>query len=308
MPVLGTPYPSPRPDDAPRVTMKASVPRAVAAALLSVLLPMTPLIADSLAAQSPRPAAAAAAAQPPIQDNSFLIEEAYNQEAGVVQHIGVFTRATEGPHWSYAFTQEWPLFGQRHQLSYTIPLATASDGSGVGAGLGDAQLHYRYQLASGGSMALAPRLSLLLPTGDERRGRGDGAAGVQTNLPVSVEVTRALVVHWNAGVTHTPSARDAAGNRASATAFNLGQGLVWLAAPTVNLLLETVWERGEAVIGPGRTAWESVTVLSPGIRGAFNFESGLQIVPGIAVPFEIARSRTDATVLVYLSVEHAFRR
>jgi hypothetical protein len=29
---------------------------------------------------------------PPIQDNSFLIEEAYNQEPGVVQHISVFTR------------------------------------------------------------------------------------------------------------------------------------------------------------------------------------------------------------------------
>lgn len=28
----------------------------------------------------------------PIQDNSFLIEEAYNQEFGVVQHINTFTR------------------------------------------------------------------------------------------------------------------------------------------------------------------------------------------------------------------------
>jgi len=39
-------------------------------------------------AQSAQPAAAPAA----IEDNSFLIEEAYNQEAGVVQHISTFAR------------------------------------------------------------------------------------------------------------------------------------------------------------------------------------------------------------------------
>ena len=49
-----------------------------------------------------------------IQDNSFLIEEAYNQEAGVVQHISAFSRA-EGGAWLYTFTQEWPLGGIDHQ-------------------------------------------------------------------------------------------------------------------------------------------------------------------------------------------------
>src|SRR6185312_16420034 len=52
-----------------------------------------------------------------IQDNSFLIEEAYNQESGVVQHISTFERA-DGGDWAYSFTQEWPLGGIRHQLSY----------------------------------------------------------------------------------------------------------------------------------------------------------------------------------------------
>ena len=57
-----------------------------------------------------------------IVDNSFLIEEAYNQERGVVQHISTFSRAVGTTNWVYAFTQEWPVRGQRHQLSYTIPV------------------------------------------------------------------------------------------------------------------------------------------------------------------------------------------
>ena len=36
---------------------------------------------------------------PPIQDNSFLIEEAYNQEFGMVQHINTFSRASTSRQW-----------------------------------------------------------------------------------------------------------------------------------------------------------------------------------------------------------------
>ena len=50
---------------------------------------------------------------------SFLLEEAYNQEAGVVQHIQALRR--EQRSWFYTFTQEWPLGGQDHQFSYTVP-------------------------------------------------------------------------------------------------------------------------------------------------------------------------------------------
>ena len=49
-----------------------------------------------------------------VQDNSFLIEEAYNQEPGVVQHIFNLTGSRDkmrGPDdraWTFTFTQEWP--------------------------------------------------------------------------------------------------------------------------------------------------------------------------------------------------------
>ena len=67
-----------------------------------------------------------------IQDNSFLIEEAYNQERGVVQHISAFARPSVGNAWSYSFTQEWPLGGIQHQLSYTLPVQNDPEGTGLG--------------------------------------------------------------------------------------------------------------------------------------------------------------------------------
>ena len=64
---------------------------------------------------------ASIAPEHPIQDNSFLAEEAYNQEPGVVQHIQSFTRLWNSKTWAYSFTQEWPVPNHwRHQLSYTL--------------------------------------------------------------------------------------------------------------------------------------------------------------------------------------------
>src|SRR2546430_2035386 len=62
-----------------------------------------------------------------IMDNSFLVEEAYNQERGVVQHIATAfynVNRRAGPDdeaWNLTFTQEWPVFSQTHQFSYTVP-------------------------------------------------------------------------------------------------------------------------------------------------------------------------------------------
>src|SRR6185295_5301149 len=142
-----------------------------AAVLLAVLLAALP--------------AGAQKGDAPIQDNSFLIEEAYNQEAGVVQHINAFARDDDTGDWVYTFTQEWPLGGQRHQLSYTVPWLRFEDG---GSGVGDVAVNYRLQLVGSGEtpVAFAPRLTALLPTGDEEKGRGAGAAALQVNLPLSV--------------------------------------------------------------------------------------------------------------------------
>jgi hypothetical protein len=57
-----------------------------------------------------------------IEDNSFLIEEAYNQEPGLVQHIfqAVYSNDPSQHGWAFTFTQEWSIYGQDHQFSYTV--------------------------------------------------------------------------------------------------------------------------------------------------------------------------------------------
>jgi hypothetical protein len=273
-------------------------------ALLCALTATSPLGAQS----SPSPAPPDEPA--PIEDNSFLIEEAYNQERGVVQHINTFSRSTRAADWLYTFTQEWPLGGQTHQLSYTIPLGRSVDAVEAAVGLGDIAINYRYQIGGGEhvAFALAPRLSVLLPTGASRRALGSGGIGIQANLPFSVKLPARLVAHSNAGTTYIPRARDASGNTAVTSSYVLGQSVIWLAHPKLNVMLESVWISAEGIVGPRQTERNSEYLLSPGIRGAIDFASGLQIVPGIAFPFGIGSSRGERAVFVYLSFEHPFGR
>ena len=241
-----------------------------------------------------------------IQDNSFLLEEAYNQESGVVQHISTFA-FDSGQDWGYSFTQEWPLGGIRHQLSYTIPIEHADGG---GTGLGDIALNYRYQLAGhpDAKVVSAPRLSVLVPSGNEDRGRGAGGFGVQANLPVSLVLSSGIVTHWNAGVTLTPAARNPLGAEATTTGLNLGASAVWLLRPSVNLLVETVWLSEEAVLAQGTTQRDETFVVSPGIRAAFDVAGGLQVVPGFAYTVYLTPDEAEDEAFLYLSFEHPFKR
>ena len=133
-----------------------------------------------------------------IEDNSFLVEEAYNQEAGVVQHIfnAVYTKDARRHGWQFSFTQEWPVYGLDHQLSYTIPSFHLVDDGDHQNGIGDVLLNYRYQaLEEGpGKPAFAPRFSLILPTGSRNRGTGNGVVGYQWSLPFSKKVASRLAL------------------------------------------------------------------------------------------------------------------
>ena len=244
----------------------------------------------------------------PIQDNSFLIEEAYNQEDGVVQHISYFQKLTNTGDWVYTQTDEWPLRSYKHQLSLTLSGTHSGDFQGSGAGWGDTAVNYRYQLVGSGEtkLAVAPRLSLLLPTGNHILGRGYGGAGIQTNLPVSIQHSKHWVTHWNAGATWVPKARNEHDETSGTVAVNLGQSVVWLATTRVNFLVETLWTTAQKVSGPQRTAWSQDLYISPGIRWAYNFKSGLQIVPGLAMPIGIGPCAGEKGMVMYLSFEHPF--
>src|SRR5262245_13473163 len=89
-----------------------------------------------------------------IKDNSFLIEEAYNQEPGVVQHIFNWYPTwdhTDGDTFQFLYTIELPLGSECHQFSAT-PMNfewfhdTSVSPSEEEGGWGDTMINYRYQL------------------------------------------------------------------------------------------------------------------------------------------------------------------
>jgi hypothetical protein len=244
----------------------------------------TPLIALVLTA-----AAARAGAQTPdrsrqweILDNSFLVEESFNQEAGVVQNIFSWTRQRDGL-WDASFTQEWPAPGMAHQFSYTLPFARSGDAT---AGFGDVLLNYRYQLReeTKSGPAISPRLSLILPTGRADDGLGNDVVGLQVNLPASKQFGD-FYVHANAGFTWLPDVQR--------TPHIAGSG-IWRVAPMLNLMVEAVVE------------FDQSATLSPGFRRGWNIGDH-QIVVGAAVPVTRENGMVTAAILAYFSYELPFR-
>jgi hypothetical protein len=261
------------------------------------------VLAATLAAQA---AAQPAGARLPIADNSFLMEEAYNQDAGVIQHISLFQKARDGQAWFYAFTQEWPVGGQRNQFSYAVPFAWITSRR---SGVGDVMLNWRYQAIGRDDDAtwVAPRLSLVLPTGDSRHGLGSGVLGVQGAIPMSHRWTEAIVSHTNVGVTLLPGMKDPLGKTGTATTLSLGQSFIWQPFARTNFMLEAVWAGTSRTVG-SVDSWYASLYLSPGVRWAYDFTSGLQIVPGVAFPIGVGPSKDDNQVLLYLSFEHPLSR
>jgi len=242
----------------------------------------------------------------PIQDNSFLLEEAYNQEDGVIQHISSFSRSKRNRDWVYSFTEEIPVPTQKHQLSVTVPYQRMEMSPDGRHALSDVALNYRYQALGDGesTVAFSPRFSLLLPTGDEKQLRGNGALGYQANLPLSVVLSKQFVTHINLGATYIPKAKNAVGDKADLSAWNIGQSFIWLAKPTFNAMLEFAFNSNEQVAGPGTKERVNTFFVNPGLRWAINCKNGLQIVPGISVPIGVGPSKGERALFLYLSFEH----
>lgn len=227
-----------------------------------------------------------------IEDNSFFIEEAYNQEDRVVQHIFTGAGGSGFPSNDISFTQEWPFLTQTHQLSYTIPYFVYNNFDGIG----DILLNYRYQLVNENSIAVAPRFSLILPTGDEIQGLGDGVVGIQFNMPVSKRWVDEFVTHFNAGFTLLPNV-DIFRRKENITTYFVGASGIILASPKSNIMLEALYSS---------TNGSEEFILNPGLRFAIDIDE-LQIVPGLAFPFYFYPSgRSENGVFLYLSFEHPF--
>jgi hypothetical protein len=241
----------------------------------------------------PRPAAG-------IKDNSFLIDEAYNQGPGEIQHI--LTLQRQYRDWYLSFTQEHSLGSQAHQISYSIPyLRLRSDGQRA-RGIGDVEISYRYQawMESATMPAFAPGLSLILPTGSQSRGLGDGSFGLEVKLPFSKIVSDRVTLHANAGVTHL---FDVHGH--SPTSYLLGGSAVYAVTREFNFLVEALVEWNESVNDAFAIERETTFTLSPGFRKAINLPDDKQFVFGFATPITFSRDKsTDYGLFFYLSFEH----
>jgi len=242
-----------------------------------------------------------------ITDNSFLVEEAFNQEKGIFQNIFGMTRIAGT--FAASFTQEWPVPGQTHQLSYTLLLMHDNRKSGVG----DTLINYRYQLMEEGpgKPAFSPRASLILPTGDFNDGFGDGSAGVQVNLPFSKQ-TNDWYWHWNVGLTWLERAKASFQDgdlrvvrRDQLASPFLAGSAIYRLRPMFHVMLESVLNFDET-IEELDVKRETIFTLSPGVRAGWDIGEK-QVVLGVAVPITWT-SEADAGLFVYASYELPFRK
>jgi len=236
-----------------------------------------------------------------VTDNSFFVEEAFNQEAGIFQNIFGWVRH-RGGSWESAFTQEWPVPAMTHQLSYTVPFV----GGDVKGRFGHVLVNYRYQALKEdkGRPAFAPRVSAILPTGSDDEEGAD--TGWQINLPFSKQ-SGDLYFHWNAGVTWLRGVPLDAGTSVQLTIPQVAGSVVWRTTPLFHLMLESVLAFEQAVEG-SLTLRRKVLTLSPGFRRGWNIGEQ-QLVIGAAAP--VIKGEGDDIAfagLLYFSYELPFRR
>lgn len=206
-----------------------------------------------------------------IEDSNFMPETAWNRSDSVLQYTTFFLGRTA----SHEITQEWAATSPRHQVSYTIPFY--SEGR---TGLGDATVNYRYQLfgAAESRVAIAPRVSLVLPTRSARF--GERSSGVQVDVPLSANLGPRVVSHTNVGASWY-------GQREQKE-INLAQQFAVAVNDRITLTMDASYTLAEG---------SRMLVTRPGVQVAFDLPVGLQIAPGVAFP----RGGGSEGVLVFVS-------
>ena len=259
---------------------------------------MVLLLAGSALAQTAAPSPAPREKVEPFQilDNSFLVEEAFNQEARIFQNIVGALR--EDGAWVMTFTQEWPAPTVRHQLSYTVGANSLAGDASVN----NTFLNYRFQAMEEGPgrPAFSPRISAILPTG--RRLAGEGLGGLQVNLPFSKQHGD-LYFHWNGGLTWLPH-----GDLPDLVTPMLAGSVIYRLRPMLNLMLESVMTFDADDDDAGEVVRTNTFTLSPGVRGGWNLGDETQIILGVAMPVTFADDKEFVGVFGYFSYELPFKK
>ncbi|MCI0684180.1 MAG: hypothetical protein L0Y71_18885 [Gemmataceae bacterium] len=266
-----------------------------------------------------------------IRDNAIFVEEASNQEPGIVQHVfnwfQFWDRADQAHTRDFAmsYTMELPVGSQKHQFSFTAQYLTAFEDPDFGAAsqqgdVGDTFINYRYQLlANDDFLWCSPRASLILPTGDKRLGSGTGEVGYQFNLPIS-RYAEKFDYHFNAGFTYTPDVSvptagvvplvlgfETLSPEHDLRAANLGVSAFWKPKADLHFFVEALAVWSEDIDELGSRVSSTQVLISPGVRFAV-IQDPMEWVLGVAVPVGLTRDTPDIGVVAYMSIEHPFRK
>lgn len=276
---------------------------------LSVLLVLIPIIL--LAQPDSLQKGSYAYGHSKIEDISMFIEEAFNQEAGIIQHISNFFFDAES--FSCFYSQEIPLKDYWLQFSYTIKYST-----GKFSGFSDLFINYRPTIWYKKHWALvAPGFTFILPSGDSRKGLGNGAWGGQFILAVTKRISRRTATHWNAGYTffrnadrydYDPFGQPVLTQEKNIGMANIGTSGIWFVLPALNLMLEYQSVFRKDIADDGSLMFTPILTLNPGFRFGFNV-CKVQIVRGIGLPLEYVDGWFGHSwVFGYLSIEPDYNK
>lgn len=209
-----------------------------------------------------------------IEDLHFFPESGWNRGDGVMQ----YNAFVHGSAYAHELTQEIGTAGGRHQFSVTLPVYSQQS-----TGLGDATVNYRRQLigADGSRLAVAPRVSLILPT--RSRSMGARSSGVQVSIPLSAALTPRLAVHSSAGATWYRERGE--------REINLAQSVTFAVDERLTVSIDAAWTRS--------LGGEDLFVARPGLQYGFDGPGGLRIAPGVALPL----GPEERELLLFLSLE-----
>lgn len=244
-----------------------------------------------------------------MDDNSFLMEQGFTQDVGTVEHIGyVIAYPTSPKDVYFNYIQEWGI--TPHQdAGFTLPVTLHEQS---GDGLGDIFLDYRYQILQNPNFVLlAPRFSLIVPTGSYSKGLGYGTVGFQTNWSFSKYWNRHFATHWNLGTTLLPRAKQVLSNgqtgRKFLANFNFGTSVAWMANKRFNMALEFVSNLGSEINNNRNINLFGQYILNPGMSTSIDI-GPITILPGLSIPLTWTRDHFQPGVYFYLSLQHPYRK
>ncbi|MFN4946854.1 MAG: hypothetical protein ACOVOF_11070 [Chryseotalea sp.] len=242
-----------------------------------------------------------------IEDNSFLIDEAFNQEKGINQYSAVFS--IQPDELTLQYTLEMPVAHNRHQVSICIPYSISRSSQLAYHGVNDVSLAYQYSLTNKDDrFLLTPGFSVQIPTGDTQLNNLTGFTGINSFVAISKRVSNKLVLHGNARIGYHKKIKSVVQNTddqqriLSFRSQTAGVSFVWLTAQRFNLLIENVFIRDVGKIQQGN--YQTAThILNPGFRTSFHTKS-TQFVFGTSCPTRFStKSKPEMSLLFYVSIE-----